>query len=78
MIKLEQDNLSIELWEVKKYSKNTILFNQIQASEKSESITTISQKSEVVRKISQEIKVYTKDSYLEKAEENISNQSIKN
>lgn len=68
---IEFKDLPIELWEVKKYSNNTILFNQIQAPEKSESITTISQKSEVVRKISQEIKVYTEDSHLEKAEENI-------
>ena len=68
---IEFKDLPIELWEVKKYSNNTILFNQIQAPEKSESITTISQKSEVIRKISQEIKVYTEDSHLEKAEENI-------
>jgi predicted transport protein len=68
---IEFKDLPIELWEVKKYSNNTILFNQIQAPEKSESITTISQKSEIVRKISQEIKVYTEDSHLEKAEENI-------
>lgn len=68
---IEFKDLPIELWEVKKYLNDTILFNQIQAPEKSESITTISPKSEVVRKISQEIKVYTEDSHLEKAEGNI-------
>ena len=68
---IEFQDLPIELGEVKKYSNNTILFNEIQAPEKSESITTISQKSEVVRKISQEIKVYTEDSHLEKVDETI-------
>ena len=46
---IEFKDLPIELWEVKIYSNNTILFNQIQSPEKSESITTISQKSEIVR-----------------------------
>ena len=38
---IEFKDLPIELWEVKKYSNNTILFNQIQAPEKSESIIRI-------------------------------------
>lgn len=55
---IEFKDLPIELWEVKLYSNNTILFNQIQSPEKSESITTISQGSEIVKQVSKEVKVY--------------------
>ena len=51
---IEFKDLPIELWEVKLYSNNTILFNQIQSPEKSESIITISQKSEIVKQVSRE------------------------
>jgi predicted transport protein len=54
-------DLPIELWEVKLYSNNTILFNQIQTPEKSESITTLGQKSEVVSKVSKEIRTYDEE-----------------
>jgi len=68
---IEFRDLPIELWEVKLYSNNTVLFNQIQAPEKSESVTSLSQKSEVVKKVSKEVKVYSKEIHLEKASENI-------
>lgn len=64
-------DLPIELWEVKQYSNKTILFNQIQSPEKSESIAKISQKSALVQAVSKEIKTYTEDLHLEKADENI-------
>jgi len=64
-------DLPIELWEVKQYSNKTILFNQIQSPEKSESITKISSKSEIVRSVSKEIKLYSEDFHLEYANENI-------
>lgn len=64
-------DLPIELWEVKQYSNDTILFNQLQSPEKSESITKISPKSEIVRSVSQEIKTYTEEFHLEKADDNI-------
>jgi predicted transport protein len=64
-------DLPIELWEVKQYSNKTILFNQIQTPEKSESITKISPKSELVRSVSQEVKTYSEEFHLEKADENI-------
>jgi len=64
-------DLPIELWEVKQYSNKTILFNQIQSPEKSESITKISPKSELVRSVSQEVKTYSEEFHLEKADENI-------
>jgi predicted transport protein len=68
---IEFRDLPIELWEVKLYSNNTVLFNQIQAPEKSESVTSLSQKSEVVKKVSKEAKVYSEEIHLEKASENI-------
>ncbi|GIX43580.1 MAG: hypothetical protein KatS3mg129_3313 [Leptospiraceae bacterium] len=46
-------DLSIELWEVRKYENNTILFNQLKSSsEISESITKISPGNDIVKKIS--------------------------
>src|SRR5437867_4706702 len=68
---IEFQDLPIELWEVKEYSNNTILFNQIQAPQRGESITTLTQKSEVVRRVSQEVKVYSEQYQLDKASENI-------
>ena len=57
---IEFKDLPIELWEVKLYSNSTILFNQIQSPEKSESITTISQRSEIV-KTSREVRTYDEE-----------------
>ncbi|NMC35447.1 hypothetical protein GYA49_00205 [Candidatus Beckwithbacteria bacterium] len=51
-------DLPIELWEVKKYSNNTFLYNQLQSPQASESIKTIS-KNKTISKVSQEVKKYT-------------------
>lgn len=51
-------DLPIELWEVKKYENNLFLFNQIKATEKSESIKAIS-KNKDIDKVSKEIRQYT-------------------
>lgn len=51
-------DLPIELWEVMQYENDTILFNQIKASEKSESIKTI-KKDENAAVVSREIKQYS-------------------
>jgi hypothetical protein len=61
---IEFKDLLIELWEVKQYSNNTILFNQIQSPEKSESVYKISQKSEVVRTVNREVKVFNEEDHL--------------
>lgn len=63
-------DLPIELWEAKYYSNNTILFNQIQSPEKSESVTKINQKSEVVKSVNREVKTVTEEMHLEKGDEN--------
>lgn len=61
---IEFKDLPIELWEVKEYSNNTILFNQIQSPEKSESVYKISQKSEVVRTVNREVRVFNEEDHL--------------
>jgi predicted transport protein len=66
---IEFKDLPIELWEVKLYSNNTILFNQIQSPEKSESITTISQKSEVVKQVSREVRTYDEEYHFQRIPE---------
>ena len=41
-------DLPFELWEVKKFSNNTIIFNQIKPSKSTVSINTVSTRSEIV------------------------------
>jgi predicted transport protein len=51
-------DLPIELWEVKQYDNDLVLFNELRASEKSESIKTIA-KGKNVEAVSKEIKQYS-------------------
>lgn len=51
-------DLPIELWEVKKYDEDLVAFNQVRASEKSESIKTVA-KGRDFEKVSREIKQYS-------------------
>lgn len=64
-------DLPIELWEIKRYSNNTVNYHQIQSSGASESITTISNNDQQFEAVSKEIKVYTEDELLSKAGEEI-------
>jgi predicted transport protein len=68
---IEFKDLPIELWEVKKYSNQTILFNQIQTPTQSESILTITQKSEIIQSVTKEIEVYNEESHLQLVNQNI-------
>jgi len=68
---IEFKDLPIELWEVKKYSNNTVLFNQIQQPEKADSIKTISQKSEVIKNVNREVVVCTEEMFLQNKPEPI-------
>jgi len=68
---IEFRDLPIELWEVKLFSNNTILFNQIQAPERSESITRISQKSDIVSKVSREVRTYDENYHFERSSDEI-------
>lgn len=56
-------DLPIELWEVKIYDNETILYNQLKSPETKESIKTVS-KSETIQEISQEVKTYTIEDHL--------------
>ena len=51
-------DLPIELWEVKLFENETLLFNQLMASEKSESIKII-EKGKIAEVVSREIKQYS-------------------
>lgn len=56
-------DMPIELWEVKKYEENLVSFNQITASEKSESIKTISKNKDIER-VSREVKQYSVEDHI--------------
>ena len=60
------NDLPIELWEVIKYENDSVLFNQLQSPESSESISLVSQRNETVRAVSREIKVLTENDHIEK------------
>jgi hypothetical protein len=55
----------------KLYANNTILFNQIQTPEKSESVNTISQRSELVRSVNKQVRVYDEESHFESSNDYI-------
>lgn len=59
-------DLPIELWEIKRYENQTIIYNQIKTSGAQESIKTISRHDEAIEKVTKEIKVYTEEEHLEK------------
>lgn len=52
-------DLPIELWEVKMYDNNTVLYNKLTATGSTESIKTITQSNYKTDDIVKEIKVYT-------------------
>lgn len=58
-------DLPIELWEVKKYGDNTLLYNRLKAPQASESIQTIS-KNETIRDVSREVKRYGVEDHIKK------------
>ncbi|MFA7653730.1 MAG: DUF5655 domain-containing protein [Candidatus Magasanikbacteria bacterium] len=53
-------DLPIELWEVKKFSNDLVLFNQLKSPDTSESIKTVS-KNKTIENVGKEIKKYTID-----------------
>lgn len=56
-------DLPIELWEVKKYDDDLVSFNQVRASEKSESIKTVTKNKDIER-VSREIKQYSLEDHI--------------
>lgn len=62
-------DLPIELWEIKQFENNTVLFEQVQKANAIESIKTISKSSdETVEKVNKEIKVFTENDHILKGE----------
>lgn len=55
-------DLPIELWEVKKYDNQTVLYNQLKPADTKESIKTIS-KSRTIENVSREVKKYSTDDH---------------
>lgn len=64
-------DLPIELWEVKRYSNNTISYNQIKTSGARESVKTISQRNTTIEKVTSELKVYTEQEHIERGSEEV-------
>jgi len=58
-------DLPIELWEVKRYQNDAILYNQLKPAETRESIKTIS-KDKTITSVSKEIKTYTVEDHIKK------------
>ncbi|MGL5932382.1 MAG: DUF5655 domain-containing protein [Cetobacterium sp.] len=63
-------DLPIELYEVKKYDGDIILFTSINKKENSESINIISKKDIDIAKVSKEIKTYTLEEHFKNSDEN--------
>ncbi len=58
---IEFKDLPIELWEISKYTNESILFNQLKSPDTSESINTVSEKNKIVQRVSNEVELYTED-----------------
>lgn len=56
-------DLPIELWEVKMYDNDVVLYNQLLSQDSKESIKTIT-KNKTINKVSSEVKVYTLEDHL--------------
>lgn len=64
-------DLPIELWEIKKYSNNTISFNQVVTKGSIESISTITKPNDEIDQVIKEIKVYKEEDHLENGSQEI-------
>lgn len=62
---IEFKDLPMELWEITKYTNNTILFNQLKSPDANESINTIT-KNNHMREVNKEVKVYKEEDHINK------------
>jgi|GEM_PF-36201 len=67
---IEFKDLPFELWEIKKYSNETIVLNQHKSTSQ-ESVNTISSKDERAEQVSKEIVVYTEEDHISKGSDQI-------
>ncbi|MFA5867561.1 MAG: DUF5655 domain-containing protein [Actinomycetota bacterium] len=59
------NDLPIELWEVKVYENNTILYNRLEVSGSTASINSLSGRVPAIRQVSDQVKVYSEDDLME-------------
>ncbi|CEQ15099.1 DUF5655 domain-containing protein [Paraclostridium sordellii] len=64
-------DLPFELWEVKRFSNDTISFNNIKPSKTAESINTIANTNEQIKTVSKEVVVYTEEEHINNSSEDI-------
>ena len=62
-------DLPFDLWEVKRFSNDTISFNNIKPSKSTESINTIATTSDQINAVNKEVVVYTEEDHLSKSSE---------
>ncbi len=70
-------DLPIELWEIKRYSDDMVLYNRISAEGAVESIKTVSKGEKKISSVTKQIKVYSEDNLLEGISENIKDAYLK-
>ena len=62
-------DIAIELWEVKRYSNDSVAINELKKSRSAESIKPLAQQNSELKRVTDEIKVYTEDQHLDYASE---------
>jgi predicted transport protein len=62
-------DIAIELWEVKRYSNDSVAINELKKSRSAESIKPLAQQNAELKRVTDEIKVYTEDQHLDYASE---------
>jgi predicted transport protein len=72
---IEFKDLPFELWEIKKYSNDTIVLNQHKSTSQ-ESVKTINSKDDRAEQVSKEIVVYTEEDHLKKGSSEIEELAI--
>jgi hypothetical protein len=65
------EDLPFELWEVRLYSNDTIHYEKIKAQGATASLNLISKKNKTIEKVSTEIRVFTEDTLLNEAEQEV-------
>jgi len=68
---IEFKDLAFELWEISKYSNDTVLFNQLKSPDTNESIKKVSTKSKVVQQVNKEVFVANEEDHFKGANEDL-------
>lgn len=64
-------DLGIQLWEVHKYDKGLLVFDEVNYPSSKESLAIIAKNSSIAKKVTQQIRVYAEEDHVDKADENI-------